>query len=59
MPARRTKRGVSAKTKDKRVKTPKDSDFRLGASRTPSPANAGNVGLGGKTGVTSPRERKK
>lgn len=55
----RGKRGLSVKAKEALVRTPKNSRFKLGASRTPAPANAGNVGLGGKTGVTSPRERKR
>ena len=57
MPARTSKRGASVKAKEKRANTAKNSKFRLGASRAPTPANAGNVGLGGKTGVVSPRER--
>ena len=58
---RASKRGANAKAKDKRANTAKNSTknskFRLGSSRAPTPANAGNVGLGGKTGVVSPRER--
>jgi hypothetical protein len=57
MPARSSKRGAGAKAKDKRANTAKNSKFRLGSSRAPTPANAGNVGLGGKTGAVSPRER--
>ena len=65
MPGRSSKRGASVKAKEKRASTTrnsnknsnKDSKFRLGSSRAPTPANAGNVGLGGKTGVVSPRER--
>jgi hypothetical protein len=61
MPARTSKRGASVKAKEKRANTAKNSNknskFRLGSSRAPTPANAGNVGLGGKTGVVSPRER--
>lgn len=57
MPTRTSKRGANVKTKEKRANTSKNSKFRLGSSRAPTPANAGNVGLGGKTGVTSPRER--
>ena len=58
---RTSKRGVSVKAKEKGANTAKNShknsEFRLGSSRAPTPANAGNVGLGGKTGVVSPRER--
>ena len=54
---RTSKRGASVKAKEKRAHTAKKSKFRLGSSRAPTPANAGNVGLGGKTGVVSPRER--
>ena len=65
MPGRKTQRGAGAKAKEKRANTAKNSNknsnknskFRLGSSRAPTPANAGNVGLGGKTGVVSPRER--
>ena len=61
MPDRTSKRGASAKAKEKHANTAKNfnknSKFRLGSSRAPTPANAGNVGLGGKTGVVSPRER--
>ena len=62
MPTPRTsKRGASVKAKEKRANTAKNSkknsQFRLGSSRAPTPANAGNVGLGGKTGAVSPRER--
>jgi hypothetical protein len=57
MPARKPKRGPSVKTKEASVRTPKNSNFRLGATRAPAPANAGNVGLGGKTGVTTPKEK--
>jgi hypothetical protein len=56
MPTRASKRGASVKAKEKRA-TAKNSKFRLGSSRAPTPANAGNVGLGGKTGAVSPRER--
>ena len=59
MPTRQSKRGASVAVKEKRIRTPKNSDYRLGASRTPAPANAGNVGPGGKTGVTTVRVRKK
>ena len=55
MPARTSRRGAGVKAKEKRAN--KNSKFRLGSSRAPTPANAGNVGLGGKTGVVSPRER--
>lgn len=58
-PTRRSKRGASVEVKEARVRTPKNSRFKLGATRTPAPANAGNVGLGGKTGVVTPRERKR
>jgi hypothetical protein len=58
MAKRPSKPSAGAKAKQARTKTP-NSRFKLGASRTPAPANAGNVGLGGKTGVTSPRERKR
>jgi hypothetical protein len=54
---RKSKRGASVKAKEKRAAATKNSKFRLGSSRAPTPANAGNVGLGGKTGVVSPRER--
>jgi len=54
---RTSKRGAGVKAKEKRANTTKKSKFRLGSSRAPTPANAGNVGLGGKTGVVSPRER--
>jgi hypothetical protein len=54
---RMSKRGASAKAKDNGANTAKSSKFRLGSSRAPTPANAGNVGLGGKTGAVSPRER--
>ncbi len=54
---RTSKRGASVKTKEKRANTTKNSKVRLGSSRAPTPANAGNVGLGGKTGAVSPRER--
>ena len=57
MPARLAKRGASVKAKQKSANTAKNSKFRLGSSRAPTPANAGNVGLGGKTGAVSPRER--
>ena len=61
MPTRSSKRGASVKVKEKRANTAKNSSknskFRLGSSRAPTPANAGNVGLGGKTGAVSPRER--
>ena len=57
MPDRTSKRGPSVKAKEKRANTAKNSKFRLGSSRAPTPANAGNVGLGGKTGAVSPRER--
>ena len=61
MPDRTSKRGASVKAKEKRADTArnsnKNSKFRLGSSRAPTPANAGNVGLGGKTGAVSPRER--
>jgi hypothetical protein len=57
MPTRTSKRGASVKAKDKSASTAKNSDFKLGSSRAPTPANAGNVGLGGKTGAVSPRER--
>ena len=59
MPDRTSRRGASAKAKDKSPSTAKktNSNFKLGSSRAPTPANAGNVGLGGKTGVVSPRER--
>ena len=57
MQSRKTKRGTGVKAKEKRANTSKNSKFRLGSSRAPTPANAGNVGLGGKTGVVSPRER--
>ena len=57
MPDRTSKRGASVKVKQKRANTAKNSKFRLGSSRAPTPANAGNVGLGGKTGAVSPRER--
>ena len=57
MAARTSKRGASVKAKEQRANTAKNSKFRLGSSRAPTPANAGNVGLGGKTGVVSPRER--
>jgi hypothetical protein len=62
---RTSKRGASVKAKEKRADTAKNSNknsnrnskFRLGSSRAPTPANAGNVGLGGKTGAVSPKER--
>jgi hypothetical protein len=57
MPGRSSKRGASVKAKQKRANTAKNSKFRLGSSRAPTPANAGNVGLGGKTGAVSPKER--
>jgi hypothetical protein len=61
MRTRTSERGASVKAKEKRASIAKNSNknskFRLGSSRAPTPANAGNVGLGGKTGVTSPRER--
>ncbi len=61
MPARTPKRGATVKAKEKAANTAKNSGrnskFPLGSSRAPTPANAGNVGLGGKTGVVSPRER--
>jgi hypothetical protein len=54
---RTSKRGASVKAKGKGASAAKNSEFRLGSSRAPTPANAGNVGLGGKTGAVSPRER--
>ena len=61
MPHRSSKRGASVKAKEKCASiaknSSKNSKFRLGSSRAPTPANAGNVGLGGKTGAVSPRER--
>ncbi len=57
MRTRRSDRGATVKAKEKRASTAKNSKFRLGSSRAPTPANAGNVGLGGKTGAVSPRER--
>jgi hypothetical protein len=57
MRTRQSKRGGSVKVKETSVKRARNSDFKLGASCTPAPANAGNVGLGGKTGAVSPREK--
>ncbi len=58
MPARTSKRGASVKAKEKRANTAKNTpNSGSGSSRAPTPANAGNVGLGGKTGAVSPRER--
>jgi hypothetical protein len=53
--------GESAAAKDSaaRDKTGKDEGLPLGTTRAPTPANAGNVGLGGKTGSVTPRERGK
>ena len=61
MPTRTSKRGAGVKAKEQGANgarnSSKNAKFRLGSSRAPTPANAGNVGLGGKTGVVSPRER--
>lgn len=59
MRTRRSKRGASVKAKEASASTAKNSRFKLGSSRAPTPANAGNVGLGGKTGSVSPAERKR
>jgi len=59
MRTRKSKRGASVKAKEAGAKRAANSKFRLGSSRAPTPANAGNVGLGGKTGSVSPRERNK